>query len=219
MRYLFFFIVLIISLSCTKFGKNFTVKGRVMNPITGEGISDIRVFMYKATSTSLPADYKTVKEVHTDSDGSFELNKLGLSKYYVKCDVPGDYYLIGWDQKDGISLFDKYTLSVKKGKTMHVDYYAVPYGNLQININNTSCFDSSDNIKLYFDSGPYDSRTFNPGLITSLDGCVNIPGTPVKSSMGYKYFHWEVIKNSVSTIYYDTVFVNEGGTTILDINY
>ena len=95
MRLLLFSILILTS--CTKFGKNVTVKGRVVNPITGEGVPDIRVFMYKTTNTSLPADYKTVKEDYTDSEGSFELNKLGLSKYYVKCDVPGDYYMIGWE--------------------------------------------------------------------------------------------------------------------------
>ncbi|WP_246073875.1 hypothetical protein [Fluviicola chungangensis] len=197
-----------------------TVKGRVLNPITGEGISNVPVIMYRST-LDYPSGSKRVKETTTDSDGYFEISKASLSKCYLTCHTTdvGDYYPIGWEKKDDVPLFDAFTISVKKGKTMHADYYAVPYGSLTLNIKNTSCFNSFDNIKIYFDGGPYDSRTFNPGLMTSLDGCIDIPGSPVKSSMGYKYFHWEVTKNSVTTTYYDTVFVNEGLTTILNVNY
>jgi hypothetical protein len=217
MRNALFFVLLLLA-GCTKFGKNVTVKGRVVNPINGEGVSDIRVFMYKATATSLPADYKTVKEVYTDSDGSFELNKLGLSKYYVKCDVPGDYYLIGWEQKDGISLFDKYTLSVKKGKTMHADFYVVPYGNLQININNTSCFDSSDELKIFRTHsivGFYDNVP-NPAIYT---GCVNQTGNMNKAPMGWYKYNGTVTKNGIVTPKKDSIYLNGGETKIWNINY
>lgn len=68
MRYLFFLIVLIISLSCTKFGKNITVKGRALNPITGEGIPNARVIITKST-LEYPSGVKVVKETTTDSEG------------------------------------------------------------------------------------------------------------------------------------------------------
>ncbi len=42
MKPIFTFILvtlLLAIISCTKFGKNVTVKGRVLNPLTGEGIA------------------------------------------------------------------------------------------------------------------------------------------------------------------------------------
>jgi hypothetical protein len=38
MKVLFYFVVFITLISCTKFGKNVTVKGKVVNPVTGQGI-------------------------------------------------------------------------------------------------------------------------------------------------------------------------------------
>ncbi|TSJ39996.1 carboxypeptidase-like regulatory domain-containing protein [Fluviicola chungangensis] len=217
--YYAFILLFLFVAGCTKFGKNVTIKGRVMNPITGQGIEGAEIWLQK-TAGGYDGGWKTVKTATSGSDGTFELNKLGLAGYSAVCGkFSGDYYELGWTQDDGVSYTGNFKLDVKKGKTMHADYYAVPYGSLTLNIKNTSCFNSFDNIKIYFDGGPYDSRTFNPGLMTSLDGCIDIPGSPVKSSMGYKYFHWEVTKNSVTTTYYDTVFVNEGLTTILNVNY
>nr|WP_294859954.1 carboxypeptidase-like regulatory domain-containing protein [uncultured Fluviicola sp.] len=217
MRTVVALLMILIVVSCTKFGKNVTLKGRVVNPITGEGIEGAEVKLLKIAG-GYDSNYKTIKSATTDASGSFELDKYTWTKPVARCEV-GDLYRLGWTQDGGQTFIDNFELEVKKGKVMHADFYAVPYGNLILNIKNTSCFNSSDNIKLYFDSGPYDSRTFNPGLITELNGCIDIPGSPVESSMGYKYFRWIVTKNTITTTYYDTVFVNEGTTTILDINY
>jgi hypothetical protein len=212
---LIFLAVSFVLAGCTKFGKNVTVKGRVVNPITGEGIPDIRVFMYKATNTSLPADYKTVKEDHTDSEGSFELNKLGLSKYYVKCDIPGDYYIIGWEEKDEISLFDKYTLSVKKGKRMYANYYVVPYGNYQLIINNINC------------QGPNDTIIINQtnqvnsflGINWTLTGCSGYTTALEKAPMGTVYTHYTVIRNGITTEYDVNFEILPNQDNIQTINY
>ncbi len=217
MRFVFFIGIFLVLASCTKFGKNVTVKGRVMNPVTGAGIEGAEVKLLKIVG-GYDSNYKTIKSATTDASGNFELDKYTWTKPVVRCEV-GDLYRLGWTKDGGQTFIDNFELEVKKGKLINADFYAVPYGNISINIKNVSCFNSFDNIKLYFDGGPYDSRIFNPGLMTSLDGCVDIPGSPVKGSMGYKYFHWEVTKNSVTTTYYDTVFVGEGQTAILDINY
>lgn len=43
--------------TCTKFGKNVTVKGRVLNPITGEGIAGEEVWLMRSTPFLLPKMY------------------------------------------------------------------------------------------------------------------------------------------------------------------
>jgi hypothetical protein len=208
---------LLLLVSCTKFGKNMTVKGRVFNPITGEGIPDIRVFMYKAKLTSLPADYKTVKEDHTDSEGSFELNKLGLSKYYVKCDVPGEYYIVGWEQKEGVSLFDKFTLSVKKGKTMRADYYALPYGQLKISLHNVNCQGPNDTLIYKRSYVSLDGiSVFQPFTLT---GCYDNDGAFAKVPSGNYLVEWTVIRNGISNDYSHVVTVPPNGQAYYNIDY
>ena len=80
MRSVFVF-VLIISLlaSCTKFGKNVTLKGRVLNPVTGEGIEGAEVKLYRIAG-GYDSNYKTIKSATTDASGNFELDKYTWAK-------------------------------------------------------------------------------------------------------------------------------------------
>lgn len=220
MRPIFIFCLIApILFSCTKFGKNMTIKGRVLNPITGEGIANAPVIMYRST-LDYPSGSKRVKETTTDSEGYFEISKASLSKCYLTCNVTevGDYYPIGWEKKEDVPLFDAFTISVKKGKTMRADYYAVPYGTLQININNTSCFDSNDELKIYRThsiAGFYDNVP-NPAIYM---GCVNQTGNMNKAPMGWYKYSGTVTKNGVVTSIKDSIYLNEGETKIWNINY
>lgn len=196
-----------------------TIKGRVLNPITGEGIANAPVIMYRST-LDYPSGSKRVKETTTDSEGYFEISKASLSKCYLTCNVTevGDYYPIGWEKKEDVPLFDAFTISVKKGKTMRADYYAVPYGTLQININNTSCFDSNDELKIYRThsiAGFYDNVP-NPAIYM---GCVNQTGNMNKAPMGWYKYSGTVTKNGVVTSIKDSIYLNEGETKIWNINY
>src|SRR5690554_8203788 len=106
--------------SCTKFGKNVTIKGRVMNPITGEGIAGATISASKITM-ELPGGYKTVEQTTSDANGDFILEfKKSASDIDV---LTGNYYNIGWYQNGAIQ--PGYYLPVEKGKTMKADFYAV----------------------------------------------------------------------------------------------
>jgi hypothetical protein len=72
-------VVLIVSASCTKFGKNVTLKGRVMNPVTGEGIEGAEVKLYRIAG-GYDSNYKTIKSATTDAFGNFELDKYTWAK-------------------------------------------------------------------------------------------------------------------------------------------
>ncbi len=203
--------------TCTKFGKNVTVKGRVLNPLTGEGIPDVDVVLIRNTFGQLPGGIKIIKSVTTDANGNFELSKFTLSQPVIRVDTRGLYYNIGWWNGDSYSTFQKYP--VKIGKTMKMEYHAVPYGTMQIYYKNSACFDSNDQLKLYFDGGKYDNYMLNPGLFTTLDGCIDVLSSVIKGTMGEKYFHWEVTKNGITNTYYDTIFINENQNTILNVVY
>jgi hypothetical protein len=217
-RTLFALILILLMASCTKFGKNVTIKGRIMNPITGKGIEGAEIWLQK-TAGGYDGGYKTVKKATSGSDGAFELNKLGLAGYSAICGkFSGDYYELGWTQDNGASYTGNFKLSVKKGKIMHADYYAVPYGNLQINIHNTSCFDSNDELKIFRThsiEGFYDNVP-NPAIYT---GCVNQTGNMNKAPMGWYKYNGTVTKNGIVTSKRDSIYLNEGETKIWNINY
>ncbi len=62
-------IILCLITSCTKFGRTVTVKGRVINPITGAGIQDAEMILQRGRA-GLPGGNKTVKNVHTDAEAT-----------------------------------------------------------------------------------------------------------------------------------------------------
>ncbi|WP_144334413.1 carboxypeptidase-like regulatory domain-containing protein [Fluviicola chungangensis] len=196
-----------------------TVKGRVLNPITGEGISNVPVIIHRST-LDYPSGSKRVKETTTDSDGYFEISKASLSKCYLTCHVTeiGDYYPIGWEKKDNVPLFDAFTISVKKGKTMHADYYALPYGQLHWHIKNINCEGSTDTM-WYKIKHQYDND-FLSIWSSPFAGCVDIVGNGSdKMKMGTHIIYMKISRPSGTIYKYDTVFVNENGITNFDLLY
>ena len=204
--------------TCTKFGKNVYVDGRVYNPITNEGIQGIpiKLYRYKLDSKDpLGSSSKTLETTLTDANGYYKMEHLSspFHKVFVQLNSAGNYP-IGWVNNESTG-----EVEVRKGKKNHLDYHMSQYGQIIIHIKNTACVNSNDNVKLYFDGGPYDGYTFNSGLITELVGCIDVTDSPVKSSMGYKYFHWQVTKNNVTTTFYDTIFVDNNQTAVLNVFY
>jgi hypothetical protein len=85
--------------SCTKFGRTDTVKGRVMNPITGKGIPDRRVVLLKE-ETKLFGGSKIIKETLSDQEGNFEINAGRLKSLDVSVQIEQANFGLGW-YKDG----------------------------------------------------------------------------------------------------------------------
>lgn len=209
--------ILICLNNCTKIGKNMTVKGRVMNPITGEGIPDIPIELQK-TSKGLPGGFKTVKTIYTNENGNFEISKGGIDTYYLLVENLGNYYRIGWStqgEEQGI-LGNK--IKVKKRKVMYADYYAVPYGKLQIVIKNNNCFDVNDELSIFRTHSIQDfySGVPNPAIYT---GCVNQVGNLNKAPMGWYTYSGTVTKNGITTSISDSIYLEEDETEIWNINY
>lgn len=115
MKNIVILIILFTFLGCTKFGKNVTVKGKVVNPITGVGISGVTLNLQRTTA-GLPGGYKTVKSTTTDANGDFEISKFGLNRYELQCDIV-DYYPIGWYEDGEKANGTLYRLNVRKRKT------------------------------------------------------------------------------------------------------
>jgi hypothetical protein len=147
----------VVMISCTKFGRTDTVKGRVMNPISGEGIPDRRVVLLKE-ETKLFGGSKIIKETLSDQEGNFEINAGRLKALEVSVVDDGKYFALGWYQ-DGKLISGKYAnrMGLKKGKTLRADYYAVEYGEYVLNIKAVNCEGPNDTMA-FRDKFEYDDN-------------------------------------------------------------
>ena len=192
MRTLVIASMILITASCTKFGKNVTLKGRVVNPVTGEGIAGAEVNLYRIAG-AYDSKYKTIKSATTDASGNFELDKYTWAKPVARCDV-GERYKLGWTKDGGQTFIDNFELEVKKGKVTNADFYAVPYGNYKIIVNNINCQGANDTIII--------KRTNQVGSFLAVDwiltGCSGYNSSFSKAPMGTVYTHYTVIRNGIS---------------------
>ncbi len=203
--------------SCTKFGKNVTVTGRVVNPLTGQGFEGLEVQLQK-TKNSLPGGYTSVKEVYTDSEGYFEINHLaGANSYHVMVQTTADQYRLGW-LIDG-NYQQNSQLGITKGKKMNVDYHAVPYGKLILNIENVNCEGLTDTM-VFRAKGQFDEDYTNWSALERI-GCYSYTSPPPYTNfpMGYRYYEMKVTRPSGITFVYDTVFIPETGVAQIDLFY
>jgi hypothetical protein len=100
----------------------------------------------------------------------------------------------------------------------NADFHAVPFGNLQINIKNTSCFDSNDELSIFRThsiAGFYDGVP-NPVIY---NGCIDQIGNMNKAPMGWYKFTGTFTKNNIVNPIKDSIYLNNGETKIWNINY
>ena len=215
MKYSIALISFILLLGCTKFGKTYRVKGRVLNPVTGQGIQGAEVRIYKNTM-ELPGGSKMQKSAITDSEGNFDMSKLAFRTDKISVySFPGEYYPIGWTQNNGQS-FDMPAL--KMGKTMHADFYAVSYGNLILNINNVNCSGAGD--VMNFHKKWVGFTDFENSYSSPREGCYSYTSPyPFQIPIGTYVYETKVVRSGITSFVYDTVTVAETGVSTINIDY
>src|SRR5690554_800791 len=213
MKKLSIFFIIVLGVTFMSCNRKTTLKGRVINPITGEGIEGATISASK-TTLELPGGYETVEQTTSDANGDFLLEfKKSASDIGVST---GNYYNIGWYQNGEIQ--PGYYLPVQKGKNMKADFYAVPYGELQINVKNINCFNQSDTLSIfrthsipdYYDDVP------NPAIYV---GCIDNIGNMNKSPMGWYKYKGKVIRNGIETTIKDSIYLGAGETEVWNIYY
>ncbi|MGM0478350.1 MAG: hypothetical protein ACQERC_03930 [Bacteroidota bacterium] len=201
--------------SCTKFGRNITIKGKVVNPITGTTYSDLKVQLVKSQSLSLPGGKKEIKHTFTDENGGFELNATRLGKIWVQIQSGSDLYVRGWYQ-DGKYISDNFRTTAQKRETMEADFHVVPYGGMKISIYNVNCGGASDELILEVTPPfPY-SAIVSP---VTRYGCYNQEGSPSEVPMGNYEIKWTIIRGGTTEVFSENLFVPENGIGELTINY
>lgn len=78
--------------SCTKFGKTYRVKGKIMNPNTGKGFACAEVSLSRNT-IGIPGGSKVLKTVKTNEN--FDISKLEVRNDGVAVlDIPNTKFYI-----------------------------------------------------------------------------------------------------------------------------
>ena len=213
MKKLSIFFIIVLGVTFMSCNRKTTLKGRVLNPVTNQGIEGFTIAVSKDT-WELPGGAKTVGETTSDANGDFVL-KFKKSGYDFSVYKEG-YYNIGWYQNGEILPGQ---LSVKdKGKNMKADFYAVPYGSSKANINNVNCQGVADTayFKLKYILSPSLYDYWSPPKVGCYSHSDNNAAT---RPIGEYIWITKVIRSGNTTYQYDTVFVSESGTSIFNINY
>src|SRR5690554_998507 len=192
MKKLSIFFIIVLGVTFMSCNRKTTLKGRVINPITGEGNEGATISASK-TTLELPGGYKTVEQTTSDANGDFLLEfKKSASDIGVST---GNYYNIGWYQNGEIQ--PGYYLPVDKGKTMKADFYAVPYGEYRIKINNINCQGATDTIII---NQTNQVNSFL-GIDWVLEGCSGYTTAWDKVPMGTIHTKYTVVRSGVSNTY------------------
>src|SRR5690554_5875641 len=189
--------IAILSLFCTCSKKRqVKIEGKVYNPITQEGISGAELWLLKSGSiTEYYGGYERVTTVYTAADGSFKVDLKSAKAEILRLgDMHGEYYKIGWYENGALLPSD---LTVKKGKTMHADFYAVPYGEYRIKINNINCQGATDTIII---NQTNQVNSFL-GIDWVLEGCSGYTTAWDKVPMGTIHTKYTVVRSGVSNTY------------------
>ena len=218
--------VLYSSFSCTKGGGNIYVEGRVYNPVTGEGIPNVTLNLYRPEmggTIGNSSGNKTVETAQTDDEGYYEISHLGGAYTYRLKIVPEpDRFLnLGTAPNDFDVEIGNDAFIVDKGTNMTVDFFATYYGKLRYEINNVNCQGSTDNFKLFFMGTEVGYQNDHIGVVTiEGDGCFESnDNTFAEVPMGDRYYKIEITKNGQTTSYLDTITIQEGQEYVYEINY
>ena len=213
-------ISLLFLFSCVKDGKNIYVEGRVVNPVTGEGIPNITLDLRKQVPDpgGSGSDSKTVKTVLSDQNGYFTIAHNGslFNSYIIHMSNSNGigYHVAGWKDASGTSI-GGYNLEVDKGQYMNVRYELVPYGKMRIWHRNLNCFNTNDSIHIFrVDEFHYTDGDYKRYgcIIDEQQGYYTVP-------MGDVFLSWTVYRENNSPQTFSDVFnfsTNDSMTYIIE---
>lgn len=201
--------------SCSKFGRTVTLKGRVVNPITGQGYEGAEIHIKRSEMFKLPGGNKIVKTKTSDTEGYFEISKSGFNHYFADAWVSEDYYMLGWF-KDGECIGGN-SIALKVGKKINADFHVVPYGNLKIAVHNVNCQGANDT--LHFERNYITDPNNSVFLPFTFTGCYDNNGAFAKVPSGYYNIKWTVIRSGISNTYEQQILVPGNGNYEMVINY
>ncbi len=214
MKYLSFlaFIFLLLT-SCSNESKQIYITGRVLNPVTGQGINcGIKLYQEKSGKKY------SIESVRTDSDGYFFIAKNTLRKrnLVLTYEDAGVLYPVGWTTNDGATYSDKTNFKDINinGKTS-VNLHMIDKRTFYYKFVNVNCGGPTDSLIYSMKRYYYDDYLYYNEL---KKGCGS------KSGNNYIYegpviIDYTVKRNGTSTSYSVTVPNNNNASNPAVIEY
>ncbi len=208
---LLIFILSLIILSC---GKKRTIHITATNGATGERYAGLQYFVVSSTTTGGGEKYKTEKSGFLNENGEATevVREKQFRTYAVRVVEPENccynkeitMYFGGANDKNG-----------------QFDFVFAECAYLKLNINNVNCQGVSDYFKLYHYGSDVGFSNFSQGNpIREGGGCYSYSGSDFSNiPMGGRYNKWEVTRNGITDIIYDTLYLSPGEYRTYDINY
>ena len=211
--YIFFALLLF---SCNK---KETLKISVKNVVTGEAVANMNINVYEVFNVS-----DGVSGTKTELFQSGETNSEGVLFLTEKFNKNRRYTVKVGKFSEEVCHINKssYTWSVGEATDLAFEYAPCAYSKLIIN--NVNCSGEDDKMVLY--------RQDEIGSLSGVGwehvGCVywESPGGPDGAPAGYsrvpmgkRYYRWEVTRNGITEIFYDTIYYPAGDYVTYEINY
>lgn len=205
-------ILFFLTASCNK---KRTLHIKAINAVTGEPYAGL-AYGISATTTGIGGEKKVYDHNGTlDANGEafVTLRVRGNRTYNVGCTKPPNTCYV----KDINFSFGK---EDKTKNDFQFEY--AECANMKLKINNVNCQGPNDHFKLYYLGRQVGGQgaIFNGGLTVDEMGCYSFEWPEFSQvPIGERYYKWEVTKNSVTNVFYDTINLVENQYFVYQINY
>lgn len=189
------------------------VKITAKNYLTDEPISDINCGVLTVDDGFLFNDKTVILDEKMLDDGVYEFGfKAKKNKtYWAEASLSDvtKYHLVQ---------FSNY-LSITNNQLNEFNFNLVPQAYMRLHYKNVSCIDQNDSIYVYRPN--IDVPNYNGFSFTQMDklGCLDNMTNYSYIPCGRYHFEWHVTKNSITSIYHDTISLNEGDSITYLIEY
>lgn len=210
-----FFLLLMVIISCKKDEQEIKLSGKVINPNNQNGIESADVYLdHKPVSSSIyNAGYQNLNSTMTTSDGSYTIKyeKTRSSDYRIKI-TKEDYFTFEKEYTPG---------KFEDNSEIKMNFNLYPKGFLKTSINNVSSYNNNDHIVFRFLNMDQQCAGCCPS--SYIHGYGQYFDTLfVCAAEGGEYLSYEysvTINNSTNLYGPDSVYVNPFDTTSLNIEY
>ena len=212
-----YILLVLLLFSCNK---KETLKISVKNVVTGEPVAGNNISIVEIFKVSDGVSGSKTKDFYsgqTNSEGVlFITEKFNKNRRY-------EIFVGKFPYKHCYLNSMGHTWSVGENTDLKFEYAPCAY--VKLIINNINCSGENDTLALFRGN---QLGTFNFDLPWVHKGCVywESPGGPDGAPVGYSkvpmgalYYKWKVIRNSVTTVYEDTLLTNAGEFYTYEINY
>src|SRR5690554_5936997 len=209
-KIIFIIFISMFLLSCKK-ERTFHITAK--NATTGEPYPGLSFEIQRSWSGAFENHYKSVGSGFLDENGEV---------YFTKRLHKNSSYSISVAPPPNTCYMNSSDLHAGGEKNFKAEFEFAECAYLKLSIHNVNYINDNDYLKLYYLGRQVGGQGENivGAVIREGGGNYSYVGNDFSSvPMGERYYKWEVTRNNVTNIYYDTIYLNPGEYKTFEINY